>query len=281
VELRNEFRVDVPAADAWRLLTDVERIAPCLPGAQLQEIEGDEYRGMVKVKVGPVSAQYRGKATFVEQDEAAGRLVLTAAGRDTGGAGNANAVITATLTPDGRGTKVTVITDLAITGRVAQFGKGVLSDVSANLLRQFVDCLHQQLAAPTPPPVPPVPTPPAPRPAAPASAGEPEAPPAPAATGAARADAAAVVPEEATTAASAEPMAIEPPTAASTNGSAAEPAEEEPAPPGPEVRTVASRDVEPVDLFEAARRSLAKRAIPAGAGVAALIAVVLWWRRRK
>jgi hypothetical protein len=222
----------------------------------------------------------------VEQDEAAGRLVLKATGRDTGGAGNANAVITATLTPHGGGTKVTVVTDLAITGRVAQFGKGVLSDVSANLLRQFVDCLHQQLAAPTPPPVPPVPTPPAARQAAPAPAGEPDAPPAPAATtGASREEAAAVVPEEAATTAPAEPMAVEPPTAASTNGStngsAAEPAEEEPAPPGPEVRTVESRDVEPVDLFEAARRSLAKRAIPAGAGVAALIAVVLWWRRRK
>ena len=94
--------------EAWKVLTDVERIAPCMPGAQLQEVEGDEYRGVVKVKVGPITAQYKGKATFVERDEAAGRVVLRAEGRDTRGQGNANAIITATMTADGDGTKVTV-----------------------------------------------------------------------------------------------------------------------------------------------------------------------------
>ena len=97
MELTNEFRVGVPVERAWEVLTDVERIAPCMPGAQLQEVEGDEYRGIVKVKVGPITAQYKGAARFVEQDEAAARAVLRAEGRETRGQGNANATITAQL----------------------------------------------------------------------------------------------------------------------------------------------------------------------------------------
>jgi len=142
MELTNDFRVDVPPSTAWTVLTDVERIAPCMPGAQLQEIEGDEYRGVVKVKVGPITAQYKGKATFQELDEAGHRAVLRAEGRDTRGQGNASATITATLQPDGEGTHVTVQTDLTVTGKVAQFGRGVMADVSAKLLDQFVQCLE-------------------------------------------------------------------------------------------------------------------------------------------
>jgi carbon monoxide dehydrogenase subunit G len=147
VDLTNEFRVGVPVERAWEVLTDVERIAPCMPGAQLQEIEGDEYRGIVKVKVGPITAQYKGAARFVEQDEAGHRAVLRAEGRETRGQGNANATITAQLEPDGDGTKISVITDLTITGRVAQFGRGVLADVSTKLLGQFADCLENKLLA--------------------------------------------------------------------------------------------------------------------------------------
>lgn len=143
MELTNTFDVSVPVDTAWAVLTDVERIAPCLPGAQLQEIEGDEYRGVVKVKVGPITAQYKGKATFVEKDDVAHRAVLEASGRDTRGQGNASATITALLEPSGDGTHVTVITDLTVTGKVAQFGRGVLADVSAKLLGQFVDNLEQ------------------------------------------------------------------------------------------------------------------------------------------
>jgi uncharacterized protein len=138
MELTNEFTVDVPVDEAWTILTDVNRIAPCMPGAQLQEVEGDEYRGVVKVKVGPVTAEYRGKATFVEQDPVAHRAVLRAEGREARGQGNASATITATLEPLGDSTKVSVSTDLTITGRVAQFGRGVLADVSNKLLGQFV-----------------------------------------------------------------------------------------------------------------------------------------------
>jgi carbon monoxide dehydrogenase subunit G len=150
MELTHEFRVEVPPERAWAVLTDVERIAPCLPGAELQEVEGEEYRGVVKVKVGPITAQYKGKAHFVEQDQVAGRAVLRAEGRDTRGQGNANATITATLTPDGDGTQVSVVTDLAISGRVAQFGRGMLADVSAKLLGQFVTCLHEDLLSGAP-----------------------------------------------------------------------------------------------------------------------------------
>ncbi len=145
MELTNEFRVGVPVEQAWDVLTDVERIAPCLPGAQLQEIEGDEYRGIVKVKVGPITAQYKGKATFQSKDDVAHVAVLKAEGRDTRGQGNASALITARLTPDGDGTAVSVVTDLTITGKVAQFGRGVLVDVSGKLLTQFVECLEHDL----------------------------------------------------------------------------------------------------------------------------------------
>jgi carbon monoxide dehydrogenase subunit G len=142
MELTNDFRVAVPPATAWAVLTDVERIAPCMPGAQLQEVAGDEYRGVVKVKVGPITAQYKGAATFVELDEAAHKAVLKAEGRETRGQGNASATITATLTADGDGTKVSVVTDLTVTGKVAQFGRGVMADVSAKLLNQFVASLE-------------------------------------------------------------------------------------------------------------------------------------------
>lgn len=156
MKIEDEFRVDVPVDEAWQVLLDVERIAPCMPGAQLQEIEGDEYRGIVKVKVGPITAQYKGAARIVETDDAAHRLVLKAEGRDTRGQGNANATVTATLTSDGTGTVVHIDTDLNITGKVAQFGRGVMADVSSKLLGQFADNLHRdvlsgQAAAPAVP----------------------------------------------------------------------------------------------------------------------------------
>jgi uncharacterized protein len=145
MELTNEFVVPVAVDEAWKLLTDVELIAPCMPGAELQEIDGEEYRGIVKVKVGPITAQYRGKATFVEKDDTAHKAVLRAEGRDTRGQGNANATITATLQAEGAGTRVEVVTDLSITGRAAQFGRGVMADVSTKLLGQFVDCLEKNV----------------------------------------------------------------------------------------------------------------------------------------
>jgi len=148
MDLNHEFTVPVPVADAWKILTDVERIAPCLPGAELQEVEGDTYRGVVKVKVGPIQAQFKGQASFVERDDNAHKAVLKGEGRDTGGKGNASALITAQLTSESAAsTKVVVTTDLSITGKVAQFGRGAMADVSDKLLGQFVENLNQLIAS--------------------------------------------------------------------------------------------------------------------------------------
>ena len=142
MELKNDFHVSVPIEDAWAVLTDLERIAPCMPGAELQEVEGDEYRGIVKVKVGPISAQYKGSARFIEKDDDQHRAVLLAEGRDTRGQGNASATVTAIATPDGDGTTVSLVTDLSITGKVAQFGRSIMGDVSAKMLGEFADRLE-------------------------------------------------------------------------------------------------------------------------------------------
>ena len=147
MELNNDFEVAAPVDLVWAVLTDVERIAPCLPGAQLLEIEGDEFRGVVKIKVGPITAQYKGAASFSERDDVGHRAVLRAEGRDTRGAGNAAADITAELEATDIGTKVTVTTDLTVTGKVAQFGRGVMADVSKKLMGQFAENLSDLIAA--------------------------------------------------------------------------------------------------------------------------------------
>jgi len=148
MDLHHEFPVPVPAADAWRILTDLERLAPCLPGAQLTEVEGEVYRGQVKVKVGPILAQFKGQASFVSRDDTNFRAALKAEGRDTGGKGNASATITAQLESTGAtSAKCTVDTQLNISGKVAQFGRGALADVSDKLLLQFVDNLNALIAS--------------------------------------------------------------------------------------------------------------------------------------
>ena len=143
--IEDTFRVELPVEDTWRVLLDIERIAPCLPGAQLQAIAGEEYRGVVKVKVGPITAQYKGVAHFESRDDVAHVAVIVGTGRDTRGQGNASATITMTLVADGTGTQVKVSTDLSITGKVAQFGRGVMADVSAKLLAQFVANLERDV----------------------------------------------------------------------------------------------------------------------------------------
>ena len=123
MELVHEFSVPVPVEQAWQVLTDVERIAPCLPGAELTGVDGDAYHGQVKIKVGPITAQYRGTASFTEKDEARHRVVLKASGRDTRGQGNASATVTAQMAQADGGTTVSIVTDLSISGRAAQFGR--------------------------------------------------------------------------------------------------------------------------------------------------------------
>lgn len=148
MDLNHEFVVNVPVDQAWQILTDLERIAPCLPGAQLTEVEGDTYRGQVKIKVGPILAQFKGQASFISRDDIAHKAALKGEGRDTTGKGNASATITAELTSiSPTSTKCTVHTDLSISGKVAQFGRGALADVSDKLLAQFSENLNQLISA--------------------------------------------------------------------------------------------------------------------------------------
>lgn len=244
VDLVDSFVLPLPIDRAWDLLLDLEKIAPCLPGAQLTEIEGDEHRGKVKIKVGPITAQFAGQARFTEKDPAAHRAVITAEGREARGQGNANAVVTAVLTAiDGRhgpgtSTKVEVLTDLTISGKVAQFGRGVIADVSSKLITQFVANVEKMVNEDNT-----------------------------AANEAPAADEAPVEPIEpsAPIVATTEPIVNEAPNEA---------------PAAPTVRTIHSAEAEPVDLFGLTGAPVAKRLAPV-AGVAALVAlIVVWWRRR-
>ncbi|WP_432832177.1 SRPBCC family protein [Dactylosporangium sp. CA-092794] len=156
--LTNEFVVARPIDETWAVLTDIERIAPCMPGAQLTGVSGDEYQGKVKVKVGPMTAQFSGTATFKESDPAAHRAVIEARGRDASGKGRASALVTAVLVSEDSATRVQVETDLSIAGPLAQMGRSTIADISTRLLTQFVENLERQLAAEdatTPPPAPP------------------------------------------------------------------------------------------------------------------------------
>ena len=139
MEINNAFEVKAPIDVAWATLTDLARIAPCLPGATLTSVEGDIYKGHVTVKVGPIVAKFGGQAIFQERNDTEHRAVLKGEGRDSTGKGNASAIITAQLeVVDANTTRCTVSTDLTITGKIAQFGRGALADVSDKLLKQFV-----------------------------------------------------------------------------------------------------------------------------------------------
>src|SRR6478735_7793822 len=127
------------------MLTDVERVAPCLPGATLLSVDGDEFNGAVKVKVGPITVSYKGVASYQEKDAAAQRIVLRAEGKETRGNGTAAATVTAQLKDEGDATSVVITTDLAISGKAAQFGRGVLADVSGNLIGQFAKALEADM----------------------------------------------------------------------------------------------------------------------------------------
>lgn len=245
MELNNAFEVDRPIAEAWALLTDIERIAPCMPGAQLEEIEGDEFRGSVKVKVGPITAQYKGAANFVEKDEAGHKAVIKGTGRDSRGQGNASALITAQLSDIGGGkTKVEVNTDLQITGKVAQFGRGVIGDVSEKLLNQFVDCLQSKILAES--------------------------------TVAAAESAVAAAP--AAGAAAAVSATPPPPVAAASSGPSSNGGE--PVATSPGVRKIQSAPVEPVDLLDATGAPLLKRLGPLVGAFVVLLVLARLLRKR-
>jgi carbon monoxide dehydrogenase subunit G len=179
MKIANEFTISAPLDDAWEVLTDLAQVVPLMPGAQLIGREGDDYMGKVKVKVGPVISEFTGKAKFVDLDRENHRAVINARGREARGTGNAAAVVTAQLHPDGNNSRVTVDTDLKIVGKLAQFGSGMLQQVSEKLLGQFVESLENKLAGTAQPAAESAPT------EAPAAQQKP--PPAPATTAAAAA----------------------------------------------------------------------------------------------
>ncbi|HEX3546068.1 MAG TPA: SRPBCC family protein [Mycobacterium sp.] len=146
MKIANEFTVSAPAARAWDVLTDLEQVVPLMPGAQLVGQEGDDYLGKVKVKVGPVTSEFSGKAHFVDRDAEAHRAVVNARGKEARGSGNATATITLAVHEAGAHSRVTVDTDLRVVGKLAQFGGGMLQQVSEKLLGQFVDSLEAKLA---------------------------------------------------------------------------------------------------------------------------------------
>ena len=146
MKISNEFTVGVPVDEAWSVMLDLERIAPCLPGASIQESEGDEYQGTMKVKIGPITANYKGTAKFEETDEENHRAVLKATGRDARGQGTASATIVSTLHEEGDDTRVKVETDMRLTGRAAQFGRGIAQDVATKMLEQFAECLEREIS---------------------------------------------------------------------------------------------------------------------------------------
>src|SRR6476646_2967826 len=243
MEIENAFRVDVPVDEAWRVLLDLERIAPCMPGAQLQEVQGEEYRGTVKVKVGPITAQYKGTARLESVDVATHTAVLAATGRETRGQGNASASIKLVLRPDGDGTRVEVETDLSITGKVAQFGRGVIGDVSNKLLAQFVENLERDVLSAD---------------MVDLTASEPAA---------GAADAEDAVEEEADE------------RVAEAVAARAEPAAE-PSGNGAAVRRIDSPEAEPVNLLEVSGAPLARRLAPL-AGTLVFVLFVRWLLRRR
>src|SRR5438270_1054362 len=147
MKIANQFTVSAPIEQAWDVLCDLEQVIPLMPGAQLTGHEGDDYLGKVKVKVGPVTSEFSGKVRFVEQDRGQHRAVIDAKGKESRGTGSAAATVTAQLHEEGERTAVTVDTDLKIAGKLAQFGSGMLQQVSEKLLGQFVDSLEAELAA--------------------------------------------------------------------------------------------------------------------------------------
>jgi carbon monoxide dehydrogenase subunit G len=153
MELTHRFSVPVPIDDAWEHFNDITSVAECFPGATVTSVEGDTFHGSVKVKLGPIALVYNGTGTFTEKDEATHRMVVDARGKDKRGNGTAGAGVVMTMTQAGSATDVEVVTDLSITGKPAQFGRGVMQDVSDKLLGQFVSCLEQRLEGSTAAPV--------------------------------------------------------------------------------------------------------------------------------
>ncbi len=247
MKLENEFTVPAPIEHAWEVLLDVERVAPCLPGAAIDGSEGDEHTGTMTIKIGPITTKYKGTVKIEEADVAARRAVMRAQARDSRGQGSAAATITSTMEEVEGGTRVHVETDMRVTGPAAQFGRGVMQDISAKLMGRFADCLAQEMGGGE------TPAPESEAPAKQAPAAPPAAP-----------DTRVVGPQN--------PAAEPPPGPA---GDSAEAAARPPAPAPARPRPTE----EVLDLGEASREAVMKRVAPAAAGIVLLL-LLLWKRRR-
>jgi carbon monoxide dehydrogenase subunit G len=279
MKLEHGFTVPVPVDDAWQVLLDVEQVAPCMPGASLESVEGDEFSGKVKVKVGPITVTYRGTASFTDKDEKAHRAVIKAKGKEARGSGTASATVTTSMSEQGGKTKVDVTTDLTVTGRPAQFGRGVMADVGEKLIGRFASCLADKIAA--------------------GEVGGGQAAGGDGASAAAPADASAATGEQAadghrqgTTAVAsggAAPAGAVPPGPTVSSAAASETATPVAGSPAPSSRAAAAApsarpapaEAEPIDLFDTAGMPVLKRVAPVAAGVAALAAIVALVRRAR
>jgi uncharacterized protein len=143
--VENEFEVAAPLDQVWRHMQDIPRIAPCLPGAELTDVNGDIYRGRVTTKMGPVKLQFMGTAKIVERDEAAKRIVMDASGSEEKGKGQATMKVTSTMASSGSGTRVKVAQDIQLSGAAAQFGRGMVQDVTSVLMKSFAKCIADDI----------------------------------------------------------------------------------------------------------------------------------------
>jgi carbon monoxide dehydrogenase subunit G len=258
VKLEHTFSVPADLDTVWAAVLDPERVAPCMPGASLSEVDGDSFKGTVKVKVGPIALQYKGSGEFLEKDEANRKVVIKASGKDTRGNGTASATVTVTLREDGGKTAGSVDTDLSITGKPAQFGRGLISEVGGKILDSFASCLATKLApeqAAEPPPA---------KPAKPARATK-------------KKEQAAESPKLAVV----EAERVE----AVETGAEAGRVVARSAPPvadsKPKLTAVEPQpESEPIDLLAYAGPSVAKRIVPLVAALVVLLAVVRLLRRR-
>jgi uncharacterized protein len=242
MKLENEFVVPASVDDAWKVLLDVERVAPCLPGAEIEKAEGDAYNGTMTVKIGPITAKYKGTIEIEEADDTAHRAVMKAKARDARGQGGAQATITSIMESSDEGTRVKVETDMRVTGAAAQFGRGVMQDVSAQMMGRFADCLASEMSGGD---------------GAQAESGDGAKPDTEeAATPSAETPTAAPLPDD----------VPEPPGAAEEQAAAEQAPNERPTP-----------DV--LDLGEVGRGVLAKRAVPVAGALAGLLALLFVLRR--
>lgn len=285
MKLEHSFTVPTGIEEAWKILLDIERIGPCMPGAAIESVDGDDFTGSVKVKLGPIGLTYKGKASFIEKDASAHRAVIDARGRDARGNGTASAKVTATMTEQGpASTLVEVDTDLDITGKPAQFGRGVMVDVGNKLIGQFADNLAATIGgAPAPAPKRTSrPKPSASEPAATAGEAAPESaagstpspePAGPIEQAAATAAAAAAIDEQAVESSAEQPSGYSAPDIAAAAASPASSVN------GRHTAAAPVRDVEPINLIESAGPAVAKRLAPPL--VLALLILLFVWRRRR